>query len=128
MTTEEIILFFTDLSGRLFYNPVIEHTFLIGEEEKKSQLIVRISDIKGIYQNIINRKESYKLYLRPKSDLTYSELDDLSNIDLENQQSGIFDYYDRHMIDYRGLLEKGLALEASESMKIYWKENNFELR
>ena len=81
--------------------------------------------------------EYCKPYLRPMSSMTEEEKDELTLIkdkDFEtvrkwyNSQymneidtpcpvtSGEVDYCNKHHIDYRGLIEKGLAIEAPEGM------------
>lgn len=83
-----------------------------------------------------------KPYLRPISAMTEKECDDLFKILTINEEEGEYikindigilrlfcvtgkdfedldkalEYCDKHFIDYRGLISKGLALEASENM------------
>lgn len=124
LSKDEVKLLLTDLSGRLFYNPIVKIYYIIANEYKEHSLIISLHSNTHILSNIgLNEdsvKELYKIYLRPKSDLTPKELDELSSLDFENNPSGIYDYYDEHMIDYRNLIEKGLAEEATENMKNYW--------
>ena len=64
-----------------------------------------------------------KLYLRPMSSMTEEEkreyiiLDDLVTVDgVLVSSCETFDWLNTHHFDYRGLIEKGLALEAPEGM------------
>lgn len=71
-----------------------------------------------------------KPYLRPMSSMTEEEertLDSMCNgVEMVSRLSGLkmfdkaFDWLNAHHFDYRGLIEKGLALEAPEGM---YKEN-----
>lgn len=54
-----------------------------------------------------------KPYLRPMSSMTEEEMEKCHNT---NTHLGMFDWYLEHHFDYRGLIEKGLALEAPEGM------------
>ncbi len=66
---------------------------------------------------------SFKLYLRPMSSMTKEEYEEYYNISYGITNIGSkYTYYDlcdwlnKHHFDYRGLIEKGLALEAPEGM------------
>ena len=75
-----------------------------------------------------------KPYLRPMSSMTEEEKEYIKNrwcyndwdingpsslwrekIDVEDAE-GIIDYFNEHRLDFRGLIEKGLAIEAPEGM------------
>lgn len=75
--------------------------------------------------------EQFKPYLRPMSSMTQEEKDNfqqcLNIIENENygdgwspvaweQMAEFIHYCNKHHFDYRGLIEKGLALEAPEGM------------
>lgn len=72
--------------------------------------------------------ESVKPYLRPMSDMTErekEEFDNLYNWSCPNSKflrtkiidiSELIDWLNAHYFDYRGLIPKGLALEAPEEM------------
>lgn len=67
-----------------------------------------------------------KPYLRPMSSMTEDEqrtLDSMCNgVEMVSRLSGLkmfdkaFDWLNQHHFDYRGLIDKGLALEAPEGM------------
>lgn len=70
--------------------------------------------------------EEFKPYLRPMSSMTEEEKEEFENL-LEGIVDGIerwdkpdlceeYDWLNSHHFDYRGLIEKGLALEAPEEM------------
>lgn len=71
--------------------------------------------------------EKIKIYLRPMSSMTEEEIIELSKIDEKRLifsarhltyclDGEVIDYLNRKMFDYRGLIEKGLALEAPKGM------------
>jgi len=69
--------------------------------------------------------DNCKPYLRPMSNMTEEELNELHNLLVEaanddNRIALLFtielDYYNSHHLDYRGLIPMGLALPAPEDM------------
>ncbi len=114
MTNEEKELLLKDLCIRLPY-----HTFIKSKGESHIQKLI------GFVPDI----EHYdiKPYLRPMSDMTGKEIyefiqicdtvlwlgDKRSTCILSLEQ---MDWLNAHHFDYRGLIEKGLALEAPEGM------------
>ena len=86
--------------------------------------------VKGIDNNVLHLSdaedcyvEDFKPYLRPMSSMTEEEKKELGRISCEGNiehKYGIFyrsqDYLNSIHVDYRGLIEKGLALEAPEGM------------
>ena len=115
MTQEEKHLLLVDLCARLPYEVKVE----IDE--------YNISVLKGIDGDTIStdRGINYPLrlvkpYLRPMSNMTEEEWEDFNNyrgvdgvlMPIANE----LDWLNEHHFDYRGLIEKGLALEASEGM------------
>lgn len=61
--------------------------------------------------------ESIKPYLRPISNMTQEEIYDYNKMCNKSLDVlDIFDWLNAHHFDYRGLIEKGLALEAKEDM------------
>lgn len=63
--------------------------------------------------------EEIKPYLRPMSSMTEEEEKEYENCfqsDDTTSATLLIDFYNKHHFDYRGLINKGLALEASEDM------------
>lgn len=129
MTSEEKQLLFKDLCARLPYGVVIHTDWKdvkldrdhcdIGmlyyehySEEAKKECGYDENDcsiiISGCYYGGV------KPYLRPMSSMTEEELQYIESHILTCDTESDF-YLSRH-IDYRGLIEKGLALEAPEGM------------
>ena len=118
MKTEEKQLLLKDLCARLPYG-VICHTdkgdgYLHSINQTLFGNIYGIfSRLKMNYFNDATDKQEVKPYLRPMLSMTEEEgkeLDEHITI-YEN-----VDWINAHHFDYRGLIEKGLALEAPEDM------------
>ena len=117
MTQEEKELLLTDLCARLPYDVCVHIRYKTGEP-CYGKLTPR--DIQWLIDSKI---ENIKPYLRPMSSMTEEEhkeyriLNDLITIDgaliIDVTQ---IDWLNAHHFDYRGLIEKGLALEAPEDM------------
>lgn len=120
MTQEEKNLLLKDLLPRLQYGVKIQtwygeiitsdiNTFPIGYDE------IDIEQLAGM-----------KPYLRSLSSMTEEEFDEFSDIIIpvdggkavveEENSYKYVDFCNAHHFDYRGLIEKGLALEAPEGM------------
>lgn len=135
MTPEEKQLLLRDLSGRLPYGVKITcfkngalTPYLI---DFRDSTIHATSDFSGTYIKV--QLEDCKIYLRPMSSMTEEEKEEFESLvftyDFGNVQfpiehvimywdsfEEVLDWLNAHHIDYRGLIEKGLALEAPEDM------------
>jgi len=144
MTQEEKQLLLKDLCGRLPYNPYIfieedNIRTLLGSIEVDKYGFTEIW-----YDGAPYSIEDVKPYLRPMSSMTEEELNEcvrksgIKDIECPNWQdipkekqfearlnhsiavfltdSNNVDWLNEHHFDYRGLIEKGLALEAPEDM------------
>ena len=121
MTQEDKELLLKDLSGRLPYgvkvtttNPAAEFGVMSGISIK-GKISVNTKDA-----DIVFECTEIKPYLRPMSSMTEEEENKYRAI---NCYEGLFpcneealDYALSHHFDYRGLIEKGIALEAPEGM------------
>lgn len=129
MLQQDKELLFKDISARLPYRTMVKcitdyhHEF----DEELSDI-----HIMNFYQFDV------KPYLRPMSSMTDEEIKDLQKINCQfcfnkfdnfayvgaaddgfcsvEEMCNILDYLNSHHFDYRGLIEKGLALEAPEGM------------
>jgi len=137
MTQEEKQLLFKDLCGRLPYGVMMKVTpeggGPGGVESYDIKLNIELLDVFSDFADV------FKPYLRPMSSMTKEEkkeFDDFCVIDefvwSGNTEKGYpnqaiimsegIDWLLAHHFDYRGLIEKGLALEAPEGM--YNKEES----
>lgn len=142
MTQEEKDLLLKDLCARLPYGVIVEYGCKHEDKdlgERKGKLTGRMLD--SYFQSIqIGMSEVYSLkpYLRPMESMTdeecneYQELYDYEErsynqgcefydewkveINDEERLFKITDWLNAHHFDYRGLIEKGLALPATEEM------------
>ena len=127
MTQEEKQLLLKDLCARLPYRINV-----LTEDNDKGHIVGVDDTENGVFEiHIIEDGDSYtcdesiekfKPYLRPISSMTEEEKKELNNV-LEFQYYSddscmceSTDWLNAHHIDYRGLIEKGLALEAPEGM------------
>ena len=135
MKKEDKQLLFKDLSARLPYNVIVEYGRKYeGKDlgETKSKLTGRMID-SFFGSMLIGMTEVYSLqpYLRPLSSMTEEEMDEwetyviptdilctegLKAAILYEDLSEAIDWLNAHHFDYRGLIERGLALPAPEGM------------
>ena len=131
MTKEDKELLLKDLSARLPYGVKFK-----AEDEECIRVIHYIKDeevyIKE-YRNLPYWIDTIKPYLRPMSSMTKEEKKELQEIAVAlsynkddimigtqinsfRQLDGVLDLFNSHHLDWRDLIEKGLALEAPEGM------------
>ena len=84
-------------------------------------------DINEGWVNASYDVDEVKPYLRPMCSITEEEIKELSEIDMKrvifssrhltwHLDGEVIDYLNKKMFDWRGLIEKGLALKAPEGM------------
>jgi hypothetical protein len=126
MTQEEKQLLLKDLCARLPYGVklgfensnliLVPKEFNIYTMQLSTNQIYPESDsmVIGHVYDVWN----YRPYLRPISSMTENEIEEHEKtFDLEYSVNGTpYDWLNAHYIDYRGLIGKGLALEAPEGM------------
>jgi hypothetical protein len=130
MTQEEKELLVEDISGRLQSGLKVCCINLSDEMPKVWDLIgmpaPHLADIlvKGSHRfAAVNIEESIRPYLRPMSSMTEEEWKEYDwFIKQESDELIRFrntvKFYNKHHIDYNGLIEKDLALEAPEEMYV----------
>lgn len=112
MKSKDRQLLLIDLCGRLPYEVKGLHR---GETQR-----LLIMDSFGSYQ--VNGYDAwfdlnsviFKPYLRPMSSMTEEELAEYNRFELSDFRR--IDWLNAHHFDYRGLIEKGLALEMPKDM------------
>lgn len=124
MTQEEKDILIADLCGRLPYGLIIKCND--GFRQSKEKLVS--IDVGNGLINYDWRLTDIKPYLRLWTSMTEKEIKEIQTLlgdaivgtemdtisILETQV--LFKYLNKKMIDYRGLIEKGLVLEAPEGM------------
>ena len=122
MEKKEREILLKELCSRLPYKPTVYYEpddiylILIGIEcisEEKIQLSTTMSGIDSFYYDI----SDVKLCLRRISSLTRYEKDHLTDYwNTDKNACAKIDYYNANGVDYRGLIDMGLAIEAPEGM------------
>ena len=116
MTQEEKKLLYKDLSARQPYRPFICFAGKITVPFLDIIASTYGNELMSI--NGLNPKD-IKPYLRPMSSMTKEEWITYQNM-CDSFRGGQFyeliDYLNAHHFDYRGLIEKGLAVEAPDGM------------
>lgn len=108
MTQEEKELLLKDLCARLPYEVKIN---INGEEDTLLELGVDTGWVNASYDI-----EDVKPYLRPMSSMTEEEFNEYESIKGWKKEYELIDWLNAHHFDYRGLIERGLALEALDGM------------
>lgn len=121
MTEEEKELLYIDLCARLPYNVLCKIWFTAAVNTKDCFILenLKLGGLTGFSGGLL----TIKPYLRSMSSMTEEEKKEFRSICCEGNiehQHGIFyrsqDWLNSHHFDYRGLIPKGLALEAPEDM------------
>ena len=110
MTQEDKELLLKDLCARLPYG------FAVHRYCDNCDITFEKNELDGFSHFLeYSEGEEFKPYLRQMSSMTDDEQDELDNIRLGNYGEDV-DWLNKNMFDYRGLIEKGLALEAPKDM------------
>ena len=141
MTQEEKQLLLRDLCARLPYGVKANVTYFDWQHDEKIKKCDTDITYGNIYE-VVNNWNDCKPYLRPMSSMTEEEIefmgengfrvykktncfdnncdvydDGWDNFYVDKQSfEGVIELFYSHHFDYRGLIEKGLALEAPEGM------------
>ena len=140
MTQEDRKLLLTDLCGRLPYQPLCKK---IDTEDDFCECNAPLG---YSLRDLVDNKIIIKPYLRPMSSMTEEEFERLKEysglkydqLDLASYQNGsykcldfylsevpsyvvilVFDWLNKYHFDYRGLIEKGLAIATTEENNPY---------
>ena len=115
MTQEEKELLFKDLCARLPYGVKVQDIYYKSLEPAPIWLIdihdqnVRMFADEG-YQSI----EYIKPYLFPLSSMSEEQKEEYyGTFSLSGDISGSVDFYNKHHLDWRGLIPKGLAIDCT---------------
>ena len=116
MTQEDKKLLLKDLCGRLPYGVIVT------DNRHGNSVITEIDTISNtVYCFDFDEYapiEKCLPYLRPMSSMTEDEKKELFQLMGNGTDIKRIDFYISHHFDYRGLIYKGLALEAPEGMYI----------
>ena len=128
MTQEDKELLLKDLCARLPYGVKVESVFINTDTKKRKSCGIEIFDATCILM-IRDGFGEFKPYLFPLSSMTEEEWEDYQKIRIIDWVHGdingtfinagsIVDWLNAHHFDYRGLIEKGLAIDAT-GLNIY---------
>ena len=117
MTQEDKELIFKDLCGRLPYNVRLRWTY-IPDGTSIDQTLIDLSDLTIFFVKDSITNEA-KPYLRPMSSMTDKEWDIYGALSTEPNPYELYDWMNSSHFDYRGLIEKGLAIEVTEENNPY---------
>lgn len=138
MTQEEKQLLLKDLCARLPYGVICHYNCVIPIEGRE----LRKANCKDVLRGVVPTPDKHigfmvgldkvnalegdiKPYLRPMSSMTEEEKTEYATIIVKEAEQAVesftfgidgIDWLNAHHFDYRGLIEKGLALEAPEGM------------
>lgn len=130
MKQEDKDLLLKDLCARLPYGVNVEYTFKVtviatNTEEIMTRALylysintlddMTVSGIDDDGDENICFVEEVKPYLFPLSSMTEKQRDIIDSIASNSNTvlSDVFDFYNKNHFDYRGLIEKGLAIDAT---------------
>ena len=130
MTQKEKDLLLKDLSGRLPHGVKVCARFNTGNRYTTNVTAISADrDYIQTRQSVLHSYtsssvEDIRPYLRPMSSMTEEERNEYLSIKMQETVrvispeaiSEIMDWLNAHHFDFRGLIEKGLALEAPEDM------------
>ena len=115
MTQEEKELLLKDLSARLPYGVICD---IYNEKCTITEKLL----IGGL-SHFCNDTIAVRPYLRPMSSMTEDEKEQIRDFwidaDVKTHATQLIDFYNRHHFDYRGLIEKGLAIEVTDENNPY---------
>jgi hypothetical protein len=128
MTREDKQLLLKDLCARLPYGVIVKYKSREGEGDVQ----LGCGNIGYVSQLGNGWWKECKPYLRPMSSMTEEEVKEFYDVERMGHPVGYIkpqcdwhftikgiDWLNAHHFDYRGLIEKGLSIEASEGMYLY---------
>ena len=123
MTQEDKELLLRDLCARLPYNVMVDyegHIYMLNEIDPACKdidyITVRIQDEERLTCAKSVTIEKVKPYLRPMSSMTDEEYAEYVRLVHEGYAHDTVDYLNSIHVDYRNLIQKGLAIGAPEGM------------
>jgi hypothetical protein len=110
MTQNDKEILLQDISGRIPYRPLM---FIqsSSSDKYKSRFNVRLDS--SLYDSVLKGECEAIPYLFPMTHLTDEQIREIEFLAFSKRYSEIVDIYNRNHIDYRGMLEMELAIDAS---------------
>ena len=122
MTQKDKDLLLRDLCARLPYGvKVLDVDEEIGIVKSIEYPSFYVKDDNGQFDDfyLSNDITEIKPYLRPMSSMTHSEYDEYLRIKTHGKPFEVIDWFNAHHIDYRKLIEKGLAIAVTDENNPY---------
>ena len=125
MTQEDKQLLLKDLCARLPYGVKVESVFINTDTKKRKSCGIEVFDATCILM-IRDGFGEFKPYLFPRSSMTEEQTKELINLINTGQNNNNefmkslcrIEFYHKYHFDYRGLIHRGLAIDATE-LNIY---------
>jgi hypothetical protein len=124
MTQEDKELLLKDLCSRLPYGVKVESTFINPDTKEHKLCGIEIFDATSLLM-VRDKIGEFKPYLFPMSNMTEEQREEWQSLMIRDSYGSIlyhtiesFDYLYKNHIDIRGLIEKGLAIDAT-NLNIY---------
>jgi hypothetical protein len=111
MTQNDKEILLQDISGRIPYHPLM---FIqsSSSDKYKNRFNVRLDS--SLYDSVLKGECVAIPYLFPMSRLTDEQIREIEFLAFSKRYGEIIDIYNRNHIDYRGMLEMELAIDASD--------------
>ena len=125
MTPKEKSLLLKDLSARLPYGTIVSVTDgTIKYEAYIESISYKNIEVSPVSDSNFTAYTFYKIseikpYLRPMSSMSEEERQEYGLVLCNELSINQFDWLNAHHFDYRGLIEKGLAIEVTEENNPY---------
>lgn len=131
MTQEEKLLLLQDLCARLpygvicHYNCVAEYNTMVIQKANCVNKLEGIIPFNGQIGYMVGGDKvnalsgDIKPYLRPMSSMTEEEKEELRTLKWTKLEHYTVDFLNAHHLDYRGLIERGLAIAVTEENNPY---------
>ena len=111
MTQNDKEILLQDLAGRMSYHPLM---FIQSSSSDKYESPSNVRLGLSVYGSIANDECEAIPYLFPMSHLTDEQIREIEFFAFLKRYSEIVDIYNRNHIDYRGMLKRKLAIDASD--------------
>ena len=108
MKKDDLKLLFIELSARLPYGVMVAEFDENGRKISMTAPLTNMCNVESHYCDL-------KPYLFPMSSMTEEQKKEYLDLLYISPARGI-DYLNEHMFDYRGLIEKGLAIDATKAI------------
>lgn len=99
-----------DIAGRIPYRPLM---FIQSSSSNKYKSRSNVRLDSTLYDSVLKGECEVIPYLFPMSHLTDEQIREIEFLAFSKRYGEIIDIYNRNNIDYRGMLERKLAIDAS---------------